>query len=57
MSQHDIFKANPGMPKKVKLADITVRDGFQHEEIWIPTDAKIFYLQELAFAGLKRLEV
>ena len=57
MSEHDIFKANPRMPKKVRLADITIRDGLQHEEAWIPTEAKIYYLQELAFAGVKRLEV
>ncbi len=57
MSEYDLFKVHPRMPKKVRLADITVRDGFQHEEIWIPTEAKIYYLQELAFAGVKRLEV
>ena len=57
MSEYDIFKINPRMPKKVKLADITIRDGFQHEESWIPTEAKIYYLQELAFAGVKRMEV
>ena len=56
MSQYDMFKDHPKMPKKVHLGDITVRDGFQHEEIWIPTEAKIYYLQELAFAGIKRLE-
>jgi hydroxymethylglutaryl-CoA lyase len=56
MSEYNIFRLNPRMPKKVKLADITIRDGIQHEEIWIPTEAKIFYLQELAFAGVKRLE-
>jgi hydroxymethylglutaryl-CoA lyase len=44
------------MPKKVRLGDITVRDGFQHEEVWIPTEAKLFYLQELALAGVKRIE-
>ena len=57
MSEHDIFKVNQRMPKKVRLADIVMRDGFQHEETWIPTEAKIYYLQELAFAGVKRLEV
>ena len=57
MSEYDIFKVNPRMPKKVKLADITIRDGFQHEESWIPTEAKIYYLQELAFAGVMRMEV
>ncbi|MFO7785743.1 MAG: hypothetical protein R6V25_14020 [Desulfatiglandales bacterium] len=56
MSEHDLFKVFPRMPKKVRLGDITVRDGFQHEEVFIPTDAKIYYLQELAFAGVKRIE-
>jgi len=57
MTDYDIFTINPGMPKKVRLADITIRDGIQHEEAWIPTQAKIYYLQELAFAGVRRLEV
>jgi len=45
------------MPRKVRLGDITLRDGLQHEEVWIPTEAKIYYLQEMAFAGVKRMEV
>jgi len=57
MSEYDVFKVNQRMPKKVRLADIVMRDGFQHEEAWIPSEAKIYYLQELAFAGVKRLEV
>jgi hydroxymethylglutaryl-CoA lyase len=44
-------------PKKVRLGDITVRDGFQHEEIWIPTEAKLFYAEELILCGFKRVEV
>lgn len=44
-------------PKKVQINDITVRDGFQHEEIWIPTDAKLYYLEELIMCGIKHLEV
>ena len=28
-------------PKKVTIGDITVRDGFQHEEQLIPTEAKL----------------
>lgn len=44
-------------PKKVQVNDITVRDGFQHEEIWIPTDAKLYYLEELILCGIKHLEV
>lgn len=56
MSEHNLFKVHPRMPRRVRLGDITVRDGFQHEEIWIPTEAKVYYLQELAFAGVRRLE-
>jgi hydroxymethylglutaryl-CoA lyase len=56
MSEYDLFKVHARMPKRVRLGDITVRDGFQHEESWIPTEAKIYYLQEIALAGVKRLE-
>jgi hydroxymethylglutaryl-CoA lyase len=44
-------------PKKVELADITVRDGFQHEEKWIPTPAKLWLAEELILAGYRRIEV
>jgi hydroxymethylglutaryl-CoA lyase len=41
----------------VELADITVRDGFQHEEKWIPTAAKLWVLEELILAGYRKVEV
>ncbi|AGL01232.1 pyruvate carboxyltransferase [Desulfoscipio gibsoniae] len=44
-------------PKKVVIGDITVRDGFQHEEKFIPTRAKLWCLEELILAGFKRIEV
>ena len=44
-------------PKKVTIGDITVRDGFQHEEKFIPTEAKLWLLEELILAGFKHLEV
>jgi hydroxymethylglutaryl-CoA lyase len=44
-------------PNKVELADITVRDGFQHEEKWIPTAAKLWIAEELVLAGYRRIEV
>ncbi|OAT79433.1 pyruvate carboxyltransferase [Desulfotomaculum copahuensis] len=44
-------------PKKVILGEITVRDGFQHEEKFIPTRAKLWCLEELILAGFNRLEV
>ncbi|MCF6341354.1 MAG: hypothetical protein L3J31_00925 [Bacteroidales bacterium] len=44
-------------PKKVVIGDITVRDGFQHEEIFVPTPAKVWVAEELILAGLKHLEL
>ena len=44
-------------PKKVILGDITVRDGLQHEEKFISTDAKVYYAEQLILAGFKRVEL
>jgi len=44
-------------PKKVRLADISIREGLQHEEHFIPTDAKVYYVEESILAGFKRLEI
>ncbi|VAW30074.1 Pyruvate:Oxaloacetate transcarboxylase domain protein, partial [hydrothermal vent metagenome] len=44
-------------PKKVVIGDITVRDGFQHEEIFIPTEAKVWVLEQMILSGVKHLEV
>ena len=44
-------------PKKVVLSDITVRDGFQHEEKFIPTAAKLWVAEQLVLAGFKRIEI
>ncbi len=43
-------------PKQVILGDISVRDGFQHEEKFIPTDAKLWVAEQLVLAGFKRIE-
>lgn len=44
-------------PKKVTIGDITVRDGFQHEEKFIPTAAKLWLTEELVLAGFKHIEI
>ncbi|MBL6963784.1 MAG: pyruvate carboxyltransferase [Bacteroidetes bacterium] len=44
-------------PKKVTIGDITVRDGFQHEEKFISTNAKIWLSEQLLLAGFKHIEV
>lgn len=48
---------NFSYPKKVTIGDITVRDGFQHEEKFISTAAKIWTLEQSILAGFKHLEV
>ncbi|MEJ2038777.1 MAG: pyruvate carboxyltransferase [Desulfosarcinaceae bacterium] len=57
MTQYDYWKIFPRMPKKVTIGDITVRDGFQHLEKFVSTRAKIFYLEQLIFAGCRNIEV
>ena len=57
MTEHDYREIFPRMPKKVTIGDITIRDGFQHEEKFISTEAKKFYLEELIFAGCRDIEV
>ena len=44
-------------PSKIIIGDVTVRDGFQHEERTISTNAKLWCLEELILAGFRRLEV
>jgi len=44
-------------PIKVTIGDITVRDGFQHEEKFIPTEAKLWVAEQLILSGFKHIEV
>jgi len=57
MTEYDFWKVFPRMPEKVTIGDITVRDGFQHLEKFVSTRAKLFYAQELIFAGCRNIEV
>jgi len=44
-------------PEKVTIGDITVRDGFQHEETFIPTEAKLWVAEQLILAGFRHIEL
>ena len=57
MTEYDYRKIFPRMPDKVTIGDITVRDGFQHLEKFISTRAKIYYIEQLVFAGCRNMEV
>ncbi len=39
------------------IGDISVREGLQHEEHFIPIEAKVYYVEEAILAGFKRLEI
>ena len=45
------------LPKEARVADLTLRDGFQNLEQFIPTEAKVYFIEALVDAGFKELEV
>ncbi len=45
------------LPKKVSLADLTPRDGFQSESKVIPAEGKLYIIHQLVSAGFKQMEV
>jgi len=57
VTEYDYWKIFPRMPNKITISDVTMRDGFQHEEKFISTEAKKFYLEELILAGCRNIEV
>lgn len=57
MKSHDYWSIFPRMPRRVEVGDITIRDGFQHEEKFISTAAKIYYAEEMILAGCRNMEV
>ena len=45
------------LPKNIDIIDITMRDGLQNEEHYVPLDAKLYIADQLIKAGFKRIEV
>jgi len=44
-------------PDRVYIGDVSIRDGFQHEESYLSLEAKLTYAELLILAGVNRLEV
>ncbi|MGM7723180.1 hydroxymethylglutaryl-CoA lyase [Metabacillus sp. Hm71] len=44
-------------PKRMKVRDVTLRDGLQNEPVFVETDQKINKIEQLIAAGFERLEV
>jgi len=57
VTEYDYWNIFPRMPRRAVVGDITIRDGFQHEERFISTEAKVFYAQEMILAGAKDIEI
>ena len=51
------MKAGLNLPKAVSICEQAVEEGFQCEERFIPTDAKVFLVQGLVDAGFKQIAV
>ena len=48
---------NGAIPKEVTILELLLRDGLQHADKVIPTDAKIWYAEQLVRCGYKVIEV
>ncbi|MGM0875870.1 MAG: hydroxymethylglutaryl-CoA lyase [Bacillota bacterium] len=44
-------------PEKLKIRDVTLRDGLQNEQVFVETEQKINKINDLITAGFDRLEV
>jgi hydroxymethylglutaryl-CoA lyase len=51
------FNFKGALPKKVEMLELLLRDGLQHAETVIPTEAKLWYAEHLIRAGYKKIEV
>ena len=47
---------NLNLPKKVDLSELVPREGCQHHEKFIPTEAKVWLIHAAIACGFKRLE-
>lgn len=55
MARHDLSPS--ALPAHVTLCEVGPRDGFQFEDVFIPTDHKVACINALADAGLPRIQV
>ena len=44
------------LPKQVEIIEVGPRDGFQNVKDWIPTELKKRVLDQLAEAGVRKVE-
>ena len=44
------------IPEKIQIVEVGPRDGLQNEKEWVPTETKISLIENLADAGLTKIE-
>jgi hydroxymethylglutaryl-CoA lyase len=45
------------MPTHVRITDVSPRDGLQNEAVFVPTAAKVAFVDALSRSGLREIEV
>lgn len=45
------------LPERIDIIDVTMRDGLQNEEHFIPLEGKLYLAEKLIAAGVQRMEV
>ena len=48
---------NQGLPKRVTIHEVVLRDGIQNERKIVPTEEKLRLIRELVACGVRRIEV
>ena len=44
------------LPQKVEMLELLARDGLQHESTFIPTETKVWFIEQFIEAGYKVVE-
>ncbi|RJG02887.1 hydroxymethylglutaryl-CoA lyase [Noviherbaspirillum sedimenti] len=57
MAMTPIENAAEGLPKRVKIVEVGVRDGLQNEKVQVATAVKIALINRLTNAGIQSIEV
>lgn len=52
-----MFNMKKALPKKVEMLELLARDGLQHASKFIPTETKVWFIEQFIEAGYKHVEV
>ncbi|MCO5308199.1 MAG: hydroxymethylglutaryl-CoA lyase [Austwickia sp.] len=55
--RHPQREPMPGMPQRVRIYEVGVRDGLQNEQATVPVEVKAEFVRRLLAAGLETIEV